>query len=121
MMIRTSVLLLALLVVAGDAIGGPTVLGMKGTRIDCYETGDLEKATDPVIAKASWPQVEIVAEDESEDGLRLTVNGRTCWFDRSQLKLKVPTAKECGTVAQRGSRGMGESEGCEESTEKDRR
>ena len=84
-----------------------TVKGIKAKKVDCYTDGELQNAEKPEIQKDQWPG-PLKVQRESEDGVYLTVNGRSCWIDRSQLILEVPDAKDCRTQRQLGSRGFDE-------------
>lgn len=87
-----------------------TVLGIRAKMVDCYADPDLKEEKKPHIEEKDWPPGPLPVEGESEDGVRLTLNGRQCWFDRSQLKLDVPSSKECPTSDQYGSRGWGDKD-----------
>ena len=97
----------AVVLAAHASMAGLTVIGITAKMVDCYADPDLQKENGPVIEKKDWPVGRLTVERESEDGVFLTVNGRPCWFDRSQLDLDVPSPNECGTPDQYGSRGLG--------------
>lgn len=102
----------ALALAAQPSMASHTVLGIAAKMVDCYSDPELQKENGPVIEEKDWPKHALTAEKESEDGLFLTVNGRSCWFDRSQLKLDVPSPTVCGTPDQYGSRGLGGDKKC---------